>query len=72
MLQFGQYFFGCVGFCVSWAEGTDICGVGLSDEARVWLHAAAKVSNKTGSKKRAKTFIAVDTMTQFSYFRLEI
>ncbi|MEH2404939.1 hypothetical protein [Nostoc sp.] len=50
-------FFGCVGFCVSWAEGTDACSLGLSKEARVWLQATAKVSKKTGSKKRSKSYL---------------
>jgi hypothetical protein len=63
-------FFGCVEFCV-WAEDPDICGVKLSEEARVWLQAVVKVSKKTGSKKRAETFMGVDIMTQFSYLRLE-
>ncbi|MHC5716798.1 MAG: hypothetical protein ACYTX0_32910 [Nostoc sp.] len=58
--------FGCVGFCVCWAEGTDVCSVGLSEEARVWLQPAVNVSKKTGSKKRAGTFMAVDTIHIFS------
>ncbi|WP_242063160.1 hypothetical protein [Nostoc sp. FACHB-892] len=64
-------FFGCVESCVSWAEDPDICGVKLSEEARVWLQAVVKVSKKTGSKKRAETFMGVDIMTQFSYLKLE-
>ncbi|WP_292847990.1 hypothetical protein [uncultured Nostoc sp.] len=65
-------FFGCVGFCVSWVEGTDVCGVGLSENARVWLQAAAKVSKKTGSKKRAGTFMVVDTMHNFPTLDLRL
>ena len=58
-------FFGCVEFCVSWAEGTDTCDVGFSKEARVWLQATAKVSKKTGSKKRAEIFMIADTIHNF-------